>query len=77
MTNKDEAAFPREWSKIKQNKDAPEQFSVAQKGLTKREYFAALAMQGLMTDASLTSQTIAKFAVQQADDLLNELNKQC
>lgn len=51
-------------------------------GLTKREYFAALAMQGLNAridhlcpNKGLTmEQTIAKWAVEQADALLAELN---
>lgn len=45
-------------------------------GLTKREYFAALAMQGLFASAeypSASSIQIAEMAVRQADALLKRL----
>ena len=50
-------------------------------GLTKREYFAGLAMQGVLSHNSKYSPTpnqaadIAMYAVQIADGLLKELNK--
>ena len=44
------------------------------KGLTKREYFAALAMQGIITKG-YTNGYIAKEAVEIADALIEELNK--
>jgi len=44
-------------------------------GLTKREYFAAMAMQGLVTDSNLTYDTVAEFSVMMADKLISELNK--
>jgi hypothetical protein len=46
-------------------------------GLTKREYFAGLAMQGLMACSviSASRKEIAEEAVKQADDLLEELEK--
>ena len=49
-----------------------------QVGLTKREYFAGLAMQGIVTkekfnDLDVTD--IAYVAVKMADDLLKELDK--
>lgn len=56
----------------------------AQKGLTKREYFAAMAMQGLIANSRLdaekavsigTANTIAWDAVKCADALLSELDK--
>jgi hypothetical protein len=81
MNNKNEAAFPREWSKIKQSKDAPEQISVAQKGLTKREYFAAMAMQGLVANSrqvtlkGCKSDNILTMSCYLADELLKELEK--
>lgn len=48
-------------------------------GITKREYFAALAMQGMLAnsrDSVLMAHTkqIAKMAVAQADALIEELN---
>ena len=49
-----------------------------QEGLTKREYFAAMAMIGLysMKDAICwTDEDIAKMAVKQSDALLAELEK--
>jgi hypothetical protein len=53
-------------------------------GLTKREYFASMAMQGLMVQAipgghnrndSLNNAERAKFAVDMADALIDALNK--
>ena len=45
-----------------------------QKGLTKREYFAAMAMQ-VTTTSSYSVNTIAEIAVKMADALLAELEK--
>jgi len=47
-------------------------------GITKREYFAARAMQGLCGSpdyCSETSKKIAEYAVEQADALFAALNK--
>lgn len=46
-------------------------------GLTKREYFAGLAMQGLCADPNpeLKPKVVAEMAVRYADALINELNK--
>ena len=47
-------------------------------GLTKREYFAAMAMQGFCSNieiGNMESKSIAEFAVDQADALLAELAK--
>ncbi len=54
------------------------------RGLTKRELFAAMAMQGFVSNSGLTIQrgdteiypTIAHDSVQLADDLLAELAKE-
>jgi hypothetical protein len=48
-----------------------------QDGLTKREYFAAKAMQGLLTVIHHTDRpyNVAKAAVMTADALIEELNK--
>lgn len=53
-----------------------------QKGLTKREYFSALAMQGMLSSIDGfsihpdgTTQNLARCAVAQADALIEELNK--
>ena len=48
-------------------------------GLTKRELFAALAMQGLLAadrDRNLSSGQVASYAVQQANVLVTELKRQ-
>ncbi|NJN89438.1 MAG: hypothetical protein HC840_13070 [Leptolyngbyaceae cyanobacterium RM2_2_4] len=46
-------------------------------GLTKREYFAAMAMQGLLARdvAGIGAEANAKAAVEQADALINWLNR--
>lgn len=48
------------------------------KGLTKREYFAAIAMQGLCADPTFTEDydTITISAVKFADKLIEKLNLQ-
>ena len=43
-------------------------------GLTKREYFAAMAVQGLLAHG-VKHINIAQMAVSEADNLINELNK--
>ena len=48
------------------------------KGLTKREYFAAMALQGMLASANNTLfdyETIATHSVKHADALINALNK--
>lgn len=47
-----------------------------QEGLTKREYFAAMAMQGMSADTTTPHLTIARDAVSMADALIEQLNKQ-
>jgi hypothetical protein len=46
-------------------------------GLTKREYFAAIALQGLLTDneSANTKEEFAGYAVKFADALIEELSK--
>ena len=49
-------------------------------GLTKREHFAAIAMQGILSNGSdhvhnRLPETIAKRAIEMADALLSELDK--
>jgi hypothetical protein len=47
-------------------------------GLTKRELFAAMAMQGLMANSDYSGNSvidISKVSVGMADDLIMELNK--
>ena len=58
-------------------------FSGFEMGLTKREYFAGLAMQGLLNNYAQNLQygnhvdypMVSEIAVRCADDLLNELEK--
>jgi hypothetical protein len=48
-----------------------------QYGLTKREYFAAMAMQGIVsTELADTYENFAKASVMMADALIEQLNKQ-
>jgi len=70
--------------------DRPETFQ-AQEGLTKREYFAAMAMQGLLNNPNIVSAlnkinsilseknkdkfTVSRSAKIMADALIDELNK--
>jgi hypothetical protein len=44
-------------------------------GLTKREYFAAMAMQGFITTDVCLIDDCARYAVKAADALIAELNK--
>jgi hypothetical protein len=44
-------------------------------GLTKREYFAAMAMQGYITNAGYSIDEDARLAVQAADALIKALNE--
>lgn len=49
-----------------------------QEGLTKREYFAGLAMQGMMASkfwGEFSANGMASIALEQADALLKELEK--
>lgn len=72
-TEKHEPAYPNPGEMWNGNKVS---------GLTKREYFAALAMQGLSAfpgiiagQTKITSTDIAKVSVKYADALIAELNK--
>lgn len=57
--------------------DKKSQWTYTVNGLTKREYFAGLAMQGYVTSLGLETSTkdVAKWAVEMADALLEELAK--
>lgn len=49
-----------------------------QKGLTKREYFVGLAMQGIVSNTEYimnSSETIAQYALKIADELLKQLDQ--
>lgn len=56
-----------------------EETTIAQMGLTKREHFAAMALQGIISNPNRGSAKLAdisKSAVILADALINELNKE-
>ena len=66
MTLPNEPAFAR-----------PSSSTSHQDGLTKREYFAAMAMQGFLSEGEVSEiKTIAVLSVQMADALIEQLNKQ-
>lgn len=72
MTNGNESIFP-------DDKDNP-QFNSVHYGLTKREHFAAMAMQGMYSNNGMVDQfgyaeTLAKEAVAIADALIKALNE--
>ena len=68
MENERQSAFP---ITIEDNGNA----SVTHLGLTKREYFAAMVMQGLMACPNVTGSAyiIAQESVEHADELLKAL----
>lgn len=83
MTNGNDAAFVPEWQTGTQG--------MAHYPLTKREYFAATAMQGLTSNAKIVEamatistkykdwppeQLVAAFATEYADALIEALNKE-
>jgi hypothetical protein len=51
------------------------EFMSVSTGLTKREYFAALAMQGYIASQNFYPDTVAESAVIHADALIRFLNK--
>jgi hypothetical protein len=70
MTNGDTPTYPLERSYDK---------TWVANGLTKREYFAAMAMQGMQSDnpsMGLRSSFLAKYAVEMADALITALNEE-
>jgi hypothetical protein len=74
MTSHHDYAFPNTI-----DESVPNQPSITIGGLTKREYFAALAMQGILANDStpkdVTFQEVCYRAAMQADALIEELNK--
>lgn len=58
------------------------QINIERDGLTIRQYFAAMAMQGILANKKMLEMisnsdehTMSEMAVSAADDLINELNK--
>ena len=79
MTQPNELAFARPYSKVVDH-GIPEEFS-QQDGLTKREYFAAMAMQGMLANnaegnTQWNYDIIAQHCCKAADALIEQLNKQ-
>jgi hypothetical protein len=79
-TRADQQAFG--FAQTKYDDDGTPIGDLSRPGLTKREYFAAIAMQGLLAadmrgpiDEKPPSNFIAALAVDQADDLIAALNK--
>ncbi len=70
QTRKDDNTFPFQFDG--QDEDGTILFET---GLTKREYFAAAALQGLLTNPDITLGGAAKEAVRQADSLIRILNE--
>jgi hypothetical protein len=60
------AAYPR---------DTNQTYATGYDGLTKRELFAAMVLQGFITHYGETTDSLASWAVRDADDLLKELAK--
>lgn len=72
MENKNQSAFP--YLGYDSHTGKPNEIN---EGLTKREYFAACAMQGIiMGRFDLNSESIAKHSIDIADELLNQLNRE-
>lgn len=76
MTHKDESIFP-------DDKENP-QFNSVHYGLSKREFFAIISLQGLLGNSTVGNPTIStkplpellsSSAVKMADALISELNK--
>jgi len=76
MTNSEQSAFP---AMDMNNNLGIDRLELRYEGLTKREYFAVMAMQGLLSaDAKYGNRTddresLAKDAIAHADELLKQL----
>lgn len=72
---KNEPAFPSYEIEYHQNGDGPAR-KIAEGGITKREYFAVKAMQGLMaSEVKADPQVFADAAIVVADALIEALEK--
>lgn len=70
QTRKNDSAMPY-------NHEQDDGSFIGEPGLTKREFFAVAALQGLLaTSVSLGGKNVAELAVNAADLLILELNKQ-
>ena len=81
MGNSDKSAFARPSSEEESYEGSKaSKIRGSQNGLTKREYFAGLAMQGLLSGHAIEKyssgvNTVAKFAIEYADELLKQLGE--
>lgn len=77
MTNGNDKAFRDRTVTMTTIHDAERSETVAGDGLTKREYFAAMAMQGLLTahGSALDYDFVKTHSVRLADIFIEELNK--
>lgn len=76
MKNSNEPAFPTFGSASDEN---PKIITPQDYGLSKREYFAAMAMQGFLAgrfpSGDYENESVAKVAIGFADELLKQLEK--
>lgn len=72
MTNPNDLLFSDKCGDYFQGKDKP---SISICGLTKREYFAAMALLQMVNTEYKPTKGLAKMAVATADALIAELNK--
>jgi hypothetical protein len=75
MENKETKANDPIHNVINSKKDYSDDNIYKSNGLTKREYFAAMALQGLLANDSALITSKARDAVQAADALIEILNK--
>lgn len=79
MKNSDLPAMPvpltEDMTRLIDNHEALDNYMAIFSGLTKREYFAGLAMQGLFAKHDVDINNAARYAVLMADALLAELER--
>jgi hypothetical protein len=77
MTNANESIAPT-MQAVYNNQSKGVDYSWNNFGLTKREYFASVALQGILANTTRTEsyEDAAIFSIGYADALINELNKQ-
>ena len=81
MTNPNDSAYPETERQAVKEYGQETWVDVVRGGLTKREYFAAMAMESCIKYASIVAPQVrfkdcAELAVQHADALIAELNKE-
>lgn len=77
MTNPNDSAYPMTAGPLLTEDGFTNPIHKEEYGLTKREYFAAMAMQGMLaSDAEGLAELKAEYAVAFADALIAKLNKE-